>query len=59
MNIATDKYCSKGKHYVNKKEFGKNGSHSDGLSSWCKKCYHDWHIERKEKKQKENYIKAF
>lgn len=37
-NNPNQKYCTKGKHMVDRILFNKNFLRKDGLGSWCKEC---------------------
>lgn len=56
-NNPTQKYCTKGKHMVDKTLFNKHFTNVDGLGSWCKECTRKNDILRKIEKQQT--IKAF
>lgn len=58
MNLSTDKYCGKGKHWVDRKLFHKNKQNADGLQYYCMKCT-DEIVKERHRKLKEGTIKAF
>lgn len=50
VEAVKEKICTKCKTLKKAKDFHKNNSFRNGLSSWCKECFKDYIEERKKKK---------